>query len=326
MDVNQDRNDSDRRIELDARDWTVRLTSGHVSEEDLHRFKAWCDLSPRHVETFQREKRFWNDLGGLREDYVTQVPLVHCPNSVGRRAFLLGSGAAVAAGVGAIAWPGLHLWWRADLRTAAGEQARHVFPDGTAVRLNTDSALAIDFSPSIRRVELLKGEAEFSVGKAPGSPFGVLALGGAAETEEAVFSMRALDGLATVTVAQGRTVVSSPLAFDARNDVGSLSLSANEQASYTADGALGPITQVDVESELAWRSGKVIFEARPFSSAVAELARYLPERVAFAPGASTNVPVTAIFSTEEALEAVYALARTQGRTVRRIPGVLVLIS
>ncbi|WP_411037252.1 FecR family protein [Shinella sp. BYT-45] len=323
MDENRDRFDEDRRIDLDARDWIVRLTSGRVSEGDLQRFKAWRDLSPRHAEAFRRERLFWSDLGGLREDHADRAPAMHCPPSAGRRAFLLGSGAAVAAGVAALALPGLQRWWRTDLRTAVGEQARHELPDGTVVTLNTDSALAVDFGPAIRRVELLGGEAEFSVGKSSGAIFSVSAFGGRTEAGSAVFSVRAIDDLATVTVAKGSVLVSSPSSTDGADR---LDIASNEQASYSAGGRLGPVTRVDVERELAWRNGKVIFEGRPFASAMAELGRYLPERIAYAPGASSNVPVTAMFSTSEALEAVYALARTQGRTVRRIPGVLVLIT
>ncbi|WP_341643236.1 hypothetical protein [Thauera sp. SDU_THAU2] len=45
-----------------------------------------------------------------------------------------------------------------------------------------------------------------------------------------------------------------------------------------------------------------------------------------APGIDVDVPVSGIFSADEALAAVQALTKTQGFTARRVPSVLIVIS
>ncbi len=317
---------------MDARDWIVRLTSGHASSDDIERFKLWRDSAPGHRVAFERERIFWQELQALENasDGTTHsyVSMPATRRSIGRRGFLIGMGAASAAGVAALTLPKLEQWWRSDFSTGVGEQAEFALPDGSMAMLNTDSAIAVDFRHDLRLVRLLAGEAEFKVARSSELLFRVAALGGNSDALDTTFSARVLDGLATVTVTEGHVRVTAPAApTDLDMDtLGHIDLVANEQTSYGAGEQPRLARTVDAEAELAWRAGRLIFEGRPFSSAIAELGRYVPERIVLGPGVASQVPVTAIFSTNEALAAVEALARTQGLTTRRIPGVVVLIS
>lgn len=309
---------------MEARDWIVRLTSGEVGEAELQRFKAWRDRSSEHRRAFDRERTFWKQLQVL-DGRSDGMPPFRSPaarrNAIGRRAFLAGGGAVAAAAGVAVALPRLDLWWNADFRTGVGDRAEIALPDGSTAILNTDTAIALDFRPELRLVRLLGGEAEFRVG--PGAtPFRVAALGGGCDALGTVFAVKALADVATVTVEEGRVRVSG----SAGTAVDDVVLEAGEQTTYARDQRPRPARAVDMEAALAWRNGRVIFEGQPFAAALAELGRYLPERVVMAPGVDADVPVSAIFSTGEALAAVRALAATQGLSVRRIPGVVVLIS
>lgn len=311
---------TERRIALEARDWIVRLSSGTTAPEDMARFRAWRDASPRHARAFLRERDFWQDLGGLG---ATLDALPAPPARLGRRGFLLGGGALAAASVaGVVAVPKLMLWRQADAITGIGEMAELDLPDGSRAALNTDSAIALDFSQGRRQVALLQGEAEFRVRPAQ-APFRVSALGGGAlgggaQALGTVFSVRLAAGRATVAVSQGTVRVSDGRA--------AVDLGAAQAASY-GPGAppLAPVA-IDPDIAFAWRGGRIIFEARPLGQALDELGRYLPERIVLAPGVDAAMPVSAVFSTREALPAVQALARTQGREARRIPGVMILIA
>src|SRR5690606_29381237 len=110
--------------------------------------KAWRAQSPRHRRAFERERMFWQELqvldGGLR------ATAARAPRRIGRRAFLAGGGAAVAASAAMVAMPRLLLWRDADYTTAIGEQAEIPLPDGSVASLNTDSAIAVDFTPQLR--------------------------------------------------------------------------------------------------------------------------------------------------------------------------------
>ena len=332
MDEADKRHDRDRRVALDARDWIVRLTSGNVSAAELERFKAWRDQSSDHRRAFERERAFWRQLQVLDGKSDGMPPFHPLPTArrapMGRRAFLVGGGAVAATAAAVVAMPRLRLWWNADFTTAVGEQARIDLPDGSVATLNTDSAIAVDFTPRLRLVTLLKGEAEFGVRSDASSLFRVAALGGNSDARGTAFSVKAFDGVATVTVREGRVRVAGPAAPTDLDEVmaDKVELAANEQTTYGAGGRPLPASTVDVEAVMAWRNGRVIFEGRPFSAAMAELGRYVPERIVLAPGVRPDVPVSAIFSTANALDAVEALAKTQGLVARRIPGVMILIA
>lgn len=328
------RPDIDRRIALDARDWIVRLTAGNVTDAELQRFKAWRDRSPEHRQAFERERVFWQQLQVLdgKSDGMPPIRPRQRHQTRGmlrRRGFLIGGGVAAAAAVTAtVVLPSLELYLNADFTTAVGEQADIPLPDGSVAILNTDSAIAVDFTQQLRLVTLLKGEAEFKVHPNPSSLFRVAALGGNSDALGTTFSVKAVEGVATITVREGHVRVAGPAAPIDRGAIaaGGVELAASEQTSYAAGGRPSRASAVDTEVVMAWRTGRVIFEGRPFSAAIAELGRYVPERIMLAPGVRADVPVSAIFSTSDALGAVQALAKTQGLVARRIPGVMILIT
>lgn len=315
---------------MDARDWIVRLTSGNVSDADIQRFKAWRDRSAEHGRAFERERLFWRQLQALDGTSDGMPPFLPAPAvrrpAMARRAFLVGGGAAVTAAAAAIAVPRLQLWRNADFMTGVGQQTDITLPDGSVATLNTDSAIAVDFTPDLRLVELLKGEAVFRVRPDTSALFRVAALGGNSDALGTTYSVKALDGTATITVTEGHVRVSGFAAPSDPAGADRVELFAEQQTSYVSGGRPAAPSAVDSAAALAWRSGRVIFEGCPFGTAVAELGRYMPERIVMAPGVNADIPVSAIFSTGDALAAVQALAKTQGLTARRIPDLLVLIS
>jgi transmembrane sensor len=328
MNEDEKGSDIDRHVSLDARDWIVRLTSGNVSNPELDRFRTWLALSPEHKQAFERERTFWQQLqildGASAATPASRQPQRYKPAPISRRIFLAGGGAAAAAAV-TIALPRVELWRRADFRTGIGEQAEFTLPDGTVAALNTDSAIAVDFQTGLRLVELLRGEAEFRVKPDLPGIFRVTALGGNSDALGTTFLVQLLDGRATVAVSEGRVRVTGPLDPGAGGP-DQVELGADEQTQYSRHEQPHATIPVDTDAVLAWRTGRIIFEGRPFASAIAELGRYLPERIVMAPGVDTGVPVSAVFSTREVWPAVQALARTQGLSIRRVPGLLVVIS
>ena len=59
--------------------------------------------------------------------------------------------------------------------TAVGENESHRLPDGSVVHMNTNSEILIEYTSSIRRLSLLKGEAHFEVAHDTDRPFSVQA-------------------------------------------------------------------------------------------------------------------------------------------------------
>jgi transmembrane sensor len=103
-------------------------------------------------------------------------------------------------------------------------------------------------------------------------------------------------------------------------------LDASQQTSYAQGRSPSRAATIDPDTSLAWRSGRVIFDGRPFAGALAELGRYVPERIILANRSQADEPVSAIFSIRQAFAAIEALAATQKLTARRIPGVMIVVS
>ncbi|MDX5630599.1 MULTISPECIES: FecR domain-containing protein [unclassified Brenneria] len=301
-----------RQIASKARAWIVRLSSGQISREELQRFYAWRELSPAHRRAFEHERTFWQQLSQIGDGDRMASPTAPLWS---RRRFLWGS---AAAAVVMAATPSLWQWSQQDFSTAAGQQARIRLPDGSDALLNTDSAIALDFSAERRRVRLLHGEALFQTAVSAASPFEVMALGGVIDSAAAAaFAVTALDEMATVRVTDGQVRVAA--AADA------VTLSARQQTHYRTAQAPAQATPFKL-TELAWRERRVIFEGRPLAGALAELGRYLPEKVVLRARAAGAVPVSGVFAIDRALSAMTALARTQGLSVRRVPGLLLIIA
>ncbi|MDR7221046.1 FecR domain-containing protein [Aminobacter aminovorans] len=313
----------DRGIALDARDWIVRLSAGNVSRQDLDRFHAWRSQSPEHARAFAREKEFWQLLQNVDGSGLDAAPVaVPIPRpAVSRRRFLIGG--AVAASAVALAAPRVLTWMRSDFTTGAGEQATATLPDGSTMLLNTNSAVDVGFQPGLRLVNLLSGEVEFSVRPDTGAPFRVAALGGNSDALEGSYAVRAIADEVTVTASAGTIAVSGGAKDNLANTV---SLAPGQQTRYLSGAAPLAAADVNLASELAWRGGRVVFEGKPFGSAIGELGRYVPERLVIATHTHDASPVSAVFLTRDAHDAIEALAQTQGMTVHRVPGVVIVIS
>ncbi len=140
-------------LQEEARIWLRRLTSGEVTQWDAQAFKRWQRASPQHQAAFDEAKRQWQLMRPVIGDVLRAEPKVASFHErtlrgprMGRRAFL---GAAVSAGAVAavaIVHPPLGLWpsadeWRADYRTATGEQRALTLADRVSVTLNTQTSV-----------------------------------------------------------------------------------------------------------------------------------------------------------------------------------------
>ncbi|MEP7453856.1 FecR domain-containing protein [Phyllobacterium sp. SB3] len=330
MDKPNDHDDINLRLDQEARDWLVRLTSGDVDERHLEKFREWRARSDKHRIAFDRERFFWQQLQELGDHDTAKLRAAQSAQSAkkiswGRRAFIIG-GATATAGI--IAAPQFRIWWNTSFATGIGEQAEFTLPDGSTAALNTDSAVAVKFRPNLRLVELLKGEAEFRVNPDDAGLFRVAALGGNSDGKDADFSVKAIDDVASVTVSRGNIQVTGPASPDDMADASGshVFLQENQQTTYALGTIPGPGVSIDSEEVFAWRKGQIIFDARPLAAAIMEIGRYLPERIVLGPSVESNDPVSAVFSARQAFAAIQALAKTQGLSVRRVPGLVILIS
>ena len=88
--------------------------------------------------------------------------------------------------------------------TAIGEVLSQPLADGTILNINTDSQVQVDYSESVRKIRLLRGEAHFAVAHNKTWPFEVYAGKGRVKAVGTAFSVQLSDDMVEVLVSEGR--------------------------------------------------------------------------------------------------------------------------
>jgi transmembrane sensor len=210
-----------------------------------------------------------------------------------------------------------HAWqdWRSDAHTAVGQQRQQILPDGSELLLDTDSAVALDFSGGKREVELLRGALAVHVAKDPVHPFRVHCAGSeiTAIGTRFLVTRHALD--VELGVTEGRVAVRT-VGGAAMSEVG-----AGEHATIDSNNGTLQAGTLTANAD-SWTRGILSIDHVPLRTAVATLSRYVPQHVMWRADAVADTPNTATLPLNDPQAAIDALALTQGLRVRRWPGLL----
>ncbi len=238
--------------------------------------------------------------------------------------------------------------------TEVGEMRRVMLADGSAVELNTDSELRIDFGSATRDIHLVRGEAFFSVAKDPQRPFRVVSgtvLVRAVGTE---FSVYRKPAETVVTVVEGRVAVQprDGNAGASRGAPGSAGqVTGAEPASYTgapppprmmelsaghrlhlaaASTLQGPTlpaaSTVDAQRAVAWRQRRLVFENDPLAEIVAEFNRYNRQQLEVRDPRLAARRISGVFDPGKPMSLVRFLSRDGDVTVHELADQRLLIA
>ncbi|MEM7170039.1 MAG: FecR domain-containing protein [Pseudomonadota bacterium] len=244
-----------------------------------------------------------------------------------RTKFWFGLAAACAAAV-FVAFPELNIRLSADHLTAVGEKARVELPDGSIAWLNTNTAIDVQYQPEQRQIVLLQGEARFEVARERDRPFQVLADSGQSRALGTVFSVSEVGESVVVSVIEGRVeVTSSTGSGDLWHDntAKKAVLGLDQQVSYFPDGELSSVREFDSSKSDSWRNGYLSIRNLAFERAVEEIERYHPARILLLADKNNLGPVTARLSIKDIDSGLDAIAATQGLTVTKIGGFLIVL-
>lgn len=258
-----------------AADWFTRLHGGPATAAEQARWRRWYDAHEDHARAWAHLQSITGALPGLNAGGLGYRTLHSAPASASRRralGMLAGVGTAVGAGwlaTGTPQWQQL----AADYRSGTGERQRYTLPDGTELLLGAQSAVALRFTATERRVQLLRGEALFTTGH-PGGALGALPF--VVETAEGHiralgtrFTVRQNDGLTQVAVLE-HAVELHPV--DAPVGRAPLRLEAGQAATLERGRTQEP-TPVG-ERELAWSRGQLWVDNQRLDDFLVELGRY----------------------------------------------------
>jgi transmembrane sensor len=317
--------DATGSLNEEALAWVVLLTSGAATHDDAEALRMWRRRSPAHEAAFRSAARVWRRSGeaALAAAVVDAavVGRVRLRASVGRRRALI-AGTTLAVGAVGVIFAGMRFGYLppvggllADHRTGTGEQKRVVLADASVVELNTRTSVRVRFTASERRIELIEGEASFSVASDSQRPFIVAASEGETTAAGTVFAVRQLDDVVRVVCLEGSVIV----AAGRRAHLG-----PGERITYDDRGVVA-MARVDGEAETAWRRGMLVFRDQPLSGVIAEINRYRRGRVWLGAAAVGQRKVSGVFHLDRPDEALAHIERTQGLRATALPAGLVIL-
>jgi transmembrane sensor len=248
--------------------WLVRLNASDVSGEDRADWQRWHDQSPQHARAWQRAEALLSRLGGLPPALTR--PVLGRDHDAMRRRVVTRLAALLA--VAPVAWSAWRMGpeWTADYRTATGERRDIRLADGSAVMLNTATALDVRFDTSQRRLYLLSGEILIdtaSDAQIPARPFLVDSAQGRMRALGTRFLVRQFEKQTELTVLQGAVEIR----LHETNTPG-LVVQAGEKTRF-GPANIAPVQAAAPESA-DWSRGMLVADAMSLRELAAELSRY----------------------------------------------------
>ncbi|MBE7538147.1 MAG: FecR domain-containing protein [Opitutaceae bacterium] len=297
--------DDAHAIERAAAEWTLQLRAG-LNDDQQQEFIEWLQRDDRHPAVFAEMDKTSRLLDQLRESpplATNVIPFetsaIPEPVSQSRRrggVIALSIAAAclmIAGGIFSLRPDRAPQNYTASLATEIGATRTMQMPDGSVLRLNTDSLVEVAYTAAERRVNLKRGEAFFSVAKNPQRPFWVDVGAVSVRAVGTAFNVRYRPSSVEVLVKEGKVSLKQAVAAKAAptntaaeeksDPVSAHLLVAGEQATVSLpanDTREAPIVRVAtlpaerLESTLAWQEGRLEFSDTPLADVVTEFNRY----------------------------------------------------
>lgn len=317
--------------------WFARLQADDVSADERSRFQDWYKAQPEHAEAYDKTRKLWSLLQIPAEQVYNRLQAENPGGESGQSSEAIHPAAAAPAELPASNKPGLRLavlgclsllllagWqlpkqlqnWRSDYHTAAGQQLSVELTDGSRLMLNTDTALAVRFIGSQRRIELLRGEAYFEVAPNKQRPF--IVDGGDAEARAVgtAFSVRKHAENLRIAVSEGIVEVSADSAS---------TLVRTEQQVDVMLTRIQPVLNAANDDAFAWQRRQVVFNRQPLAEVLDEVNRYRTGRIVAVNPALAERVLSGVFNVADAGAVTEALQATLHAQAVKLPGGLVLL-
>ena len=265
-----------QQIEERAALWVLRREEPSWSAADQAGLDGWLDESDAHKAAFWRLDYGWSEadriacLGGQphaawhRSERMTWwKPLAVAASLVIAFTLFLLQGTTTPPATQQVA--------AMQFETPVGGHKVVSLPDGSRVELNTDTALKAAVTDRSRAVWLDHGEAFFDVAKQKGQQFVIYAGTRTVTVLGTKFSVRRDRGEVVVAVLEGRVRVEDTAAKAPDRHA---TVSAGDIAIARGRSTLVTNSTEAVEQQLAWRSGRLLFENATLADAAEQFNRY----------------------------------------------------
>ena len=285
------------QIHEQAADWFARLHDAEITVEETMEWQSLMASNPRFAHAYARVEEVWNAFGDVEDPpaprpaeerndkYDGSVPISSWIARQNRWSRLPLKPMALAASLVGAAIVGV---WaissqsnRQILETPAGQNQAFILTDGSRLNLGADTRLEVKMSKNLRQIDLLKGEAFFSVAKDKSRPFIVHSGATSVTAVGTEFSVNRKSDQVLVAVIEGRvSVATGDAANDAAADSERKQLDAGEQllvdnhAPGSRQARLG-----NVVTSIGWQGNRLAFQSEPLSRVLEDVNRHSPKPI-----------------------------------------------
>lgn len=283
-------------IEAQAAVWLRKQELADWNGGDDAALESWLSQSIHHSVAYWRLKAAWQ-----RAECITAARDSGDIVPASRRPFwmfssLIGVAAAVLMAIG------LQLYRPADrvqsYSTDIGGHETVTFSDGTRIELNTNTSVRARMTTAERTIWLDSGEAYFHVKHDPAHPLTVIVAGHRVVDLGTDFLVRDDADYLEVALLQGRARVENLKPVKLSPPVtllpGDVALATSDRMSVTRTAVK------DLQDQLSWRRGVLVFYHTTLGDAVAELNRYNRLKLAIADPEIAQMRINGTFPSDDA--------------------------
>jgi transmembrane sensor len=291
--------------------WFARLLEPDCSAAERTEFERWRDADPAHAAAWDALERLWRQSADAARHPALAAaawralhdapatPWFHRWRSP--RVWLPAATAALAALLVLALLPR----WRAarepaaagtTYSTALGQQRSIRLPDGTTITLDTQSSLAVRYDERERRVDLLRGRAQFAVRANPRRPFVVHVQNGTVTDIGTVFQVRTGDDCTGVTLIEGQLDIAASAPDRATRHV---SLESGRRLWFDRTGRISPAQPADLQAAEGWTKGKLFVHDWRLPELLDEMNRYNRLQIRIGDPALEAIRVSGAFNTHD---------------------------
>ncbi|MBT5330463.1 MAG: hypothetical protein HOL48_01625 [Porticoccaceae bacterium] len=316
--------------------WIAKLDKG-LSEEDKVALDQWLGKSEQNRSALIRVGQIWDKAEALANlADLFPKPASRRPAEI--YTAIAASVAAIALVV-AISMAGFNPFsdqTPADqienpegfYMTAIGEQTNISLPDGTELMLNTNTSVRVNYSDNQRVLTLEQGELHVDVAHDESRPLSVLAGGQVVQAVGTAFNVYLRDQQKVdLVVTEGKVLVSqrdeiprvSAPDGAIQMPTSAFSVSQGERVLLgQLEEKVEPIDFAEIEVQLSWREGNLVFRGEPLEEAVREIGRYTAAEFVFIDENLRQVKVAGLFETGDVDGLLAALSENFQIDSRRV--------
>ncbi|KAA3508882.1 MULTISPECIES: FecR family protein [Agrobacterium] len=310
-----------QRLLDEAIDLVIRLQVDPGNSVTLEMIRTWRKRGPEYEEAWSSVA----DAHGMSGKVLTDRATAENRKRLGltRRNFVIGGTVGLGAALaGTIYGPSIILQAKADYFTAKGEIRDFQLQDGSVATLGPDSAIAVNYTPEKRGIDLLSGMSFFDVVRDPRRPFVVQTAGLTATAIGTAFDVANDAGILTISVDHGiveaRTSVSSRETGERLRQGEWLSFDPSSDGIQRGTRDLAQIA--------VWRDNVIVAERETVSALIARISRWYPGRIVIADPFVGSQRISGLFDLRNPQRALEAVVLPAGAQVRRISSNLTIIS